>query len=584
MVGGLAPVRDYVAMARAYERGVLDGSIPNGRWARLAIERNVRDLARQGTPEFPYHFDADKANAICRFVEQMPHIEGEFARVIGLDDDERPIWNPITIEPWQAWVYTTVFGWLNADGTRRFRTALSFVPRKNGKSTMSAPVANWMLTGDGEMGAKVYSAATARDQARIVYKAAKTMIERSPELMECFGIQPLTHEVSVPSTASEMKALASDSGTLEGLNISCAIVDELHAHRDRSVWEVINHATGARRQPLIWGISTAGTNIAGICYEQVEYLRKILERVFDDETFFGIYYTCDAEDDWRSELAWRKANPNYGVSVRPDDLARLAHRAANSPAAIADFKTKRLNIWVSSASPWLQMDDWHACADPTLTLDRLVACVCCWIGVDLAEVRDIAALVALGLLDDGRFVAIGKFFLPEDTVDRSPVAQFKGWAHQGYLTVTPGGATDYQRIEDEILELREQLPQLREIDFDRALAAQMAQRLQDCLGDRPPVVTVDQAVATINPAMAWLERGLIERTFVHDGNPVLTWMASNVVAVRNHKGELYPRKSGGKDSHNKIDGITALLTAASRAMTTTAPVASAYEDHGLMVV
>jgi phage terminase large subunit-like protein len=271
------------------------------------------------------------------------------------------------------------------------------------------------------------------------------------------------------------------------------------------------------------------------------------------------------------------------VSVRPDDLARLAHRAANSPAAISDFKTKRLNLWVSSASPWLVMDDWQACADSALGVGALADCPC-WLGVDLAEVRDIAAVMVLAQLEDGRFAAWGRFFLPEDTVARSPVAQFGGWAHQGYLTVTPGGATDYQRIEDEILAIREQLPQLREIDFDRALAAQMAQRLQERLGDRPPVVTVDQAVATINPAMSWLEKRLIERTFVHDGNPVLTWMASNVVAVRNHKGELYPRKSGGKDSHNKIDGITALLTAASRAMTTAAPVASAYEDHGLMVV
>jgi phage terminase large subunit-like protein len=567
--------RDYVAIARGYEDDVLSGAIPVCRWTRLAIERNRRDLDRQGTEEFPFRFDDERASAICRLAELMPHVEAApHARVIGVDDEGRPVWNPIRLEPWQAWIYTTAFGWLReADQARRFRTALSFVPRKNGKSTMSSPVAVYMLTGDGEAGAKVFSAATSRDQARIVFNTARKMVERSPDLIELFGIQVLAHQIDVPMTASEFRALASDSNTLEGLNVSCGIIDELHANKDRSVWEVINHATGARLQPMIWGISTAGTDIAGICYEQLEYLRKVLERVFDDETFFGVEYSCDVEDDWRTEIAWRKANPNFGVSVRPDDLARLAHRAANSPAAISDFKTKRLNLWVSSASPWLQMDDWKACADSALDLE-VIADAPCWIGVDLAEVRDIAAVMVLAQLPD-RWVALGRFFLPEDTVERSPIAQFRGWAHQGHLTVTHGGATDYQRIEAEILELRARLPQLREIDFDRALAAQMQQRLQDQLGDRPPVVTVDQAVTTINPAMAWLEKQLIERTFAHDGNPVLAWMASNVVATRNHKGELYPRKSGGKDSHHKIDGITALLTAASRAMTIAAPVTDA---------
>jgi phage terminase large subunit-like protein len=576
--------RDYVALARAYEADVMSGAVPACRWVRLAVERNVRDLARQGTPGFPYRFDAGRGSSICQFVESLPHVEGAFARVVGVDDEGRPVWNTIRVEPWQAWIYTTVFGWLRtSDGARRFRTSLSFVPRKNGKSTMSAPVALYMLVGDGESGAKVFSAATSRDQARIVFSTARTMAERSPALLELLGVQVLAHQIDVPMTASEFRALASDSNTLEGLNVSCAIIDELHAHANRSVWEVINHATGARWQPLIWGISTAGSDIAGICYEQVEYLRRVLSRVLDDETFFGVEYTCDAEDDWRAELSQRKANPNWGVSVQPDDLERLATKAQHSPAAIADFKAKRLNLWEGDPSSWLSMDDWQACGDTTIDVDSVSDCPC-WLGVDLAEVRDIAAVMVLAQLPDGEYATFGRFFLPADTVERSPIAQYRGWAHSGYLTVTDGGATDYQRIEDEILELRERLPNLREIDFDRALAAQMAQRLQDRLGDRPPVVTVDQAVATINPAMSWLEKRLIERSIRHDGNPVLTWMASNVVAVRNHKGELYPRKTGGKNSHRKIDGITALLTAASRAMTGEQAEQSIYETRGVVSV
>jgi phage terminase large subunit-like protein len=561
----------FVHLAREYQAAVLDGSVPVCKWVRLACERNRRDRDRAdaGDPTFPYEFDEVAAQKICLAAEQLPHIKGPKAKVVGRDDEGRLRWATIQLEPWQCWVLTTLFGWKRRDNQlRRFRQALILVPRKNAKSTMGAAIALYMLTADGEGGAECYSAATTRDQAKVVADILWEMVARSPLCREYFGVRlgaKTSRTLEVPATASKFAPLSADANTLDGLNISLAIVDELHAHKTRAVWDVLNTATGARAQPLLFAISTAGVNIGGICYELVGYLRKVLEGALTDETTFGIEYTTDEGDLWDSEATWRKANPNYGVSVNPADLARKATQARHSPASVNNFRTKHLNVWVQGESAWLDMDEWRACADPMLSLDRLAADkVPCWIGVDLAETRDIAALVALFRLEDGRFAAVGQFFLPESAAQAAPIAQYPGWVREGQLLTTDGNVADYQRIEDAILDWCARL-NVQEIDFDRALAEQMQQRLMAKLGAHPPVVTVKQDVITMNPAMERLEQLVSRKQFVHSGDPVLTWMASNVVVSRNYKDEIYPRKAGGKDSHNKIDGIVALLTALSRA-------------------
>lgn len=578
--------RDYVGLARAYEDDVLADRIPACKWVKLACARNRRDRERadRADPAFPYVFDPLAATRVCLGAEQLPHVKGPLARIVGQDPLGRPRWNPIQLEPWQCWFLTTLFGWQKAQThLRRFRVALMLVPRKNAKSTLAATVAAYMLTSDGESGAECYCAATMRDQAKVVAEILWEMARRSPAFREYFGVKlgaKTTRVLEVPATASKFMPLSADAHTLDALNVSFAIVDELHAHKTRAVWDVLDTATGARLQPLMLATTTAGTDIGGICYELVQYLHQILEGVLEDEAFFGIDYTIDDGDDWRNPAIWRKANPNYAVSVQPDDLERKARAAEHTPGSVNNFLTKHLNVWVKAAASWMPMEDWQACADPALTLEAL-ATFPCWIGVDLAEVRDIAAVVALFELPD-TYAAVGRFYLPEDTIERSPIAQYVGWARQGSLIATPGGATDYQRIEDDIVAWCETL-QVREVAFDRALAAQMSQRLMARLGPEPEVITVGQSVDVINPAMQWLEKLVIERRFVHTADPVLTWMASNVVVQRNHKGEIYPRKAGGKDSHHKIDGITALLTVGTRALAGEHP-PSVYETRGVVTL
>ena len=562
----------YLERARGYEAAVMAGTIDVCTWVRLACARNQRDLARASRedPTFPFVFNRQAAERVCFAAEQLPHIKGPKAKMIGQDADGRALWATIELEPWQCWVLTTLFGWRQRDTPRlrRFRLALILVPRKNAKSTLGAVIALYMLTADDEGGPEVYSAATTRDQARIIAEIAYEMARRSPLLRDYFGLRlgaKTAHQLEVPATAGKFGPLSSDAGTLDGLNISCALVDELHAHKTRAVWDVLETATGARLHPLILALTTAGANIGGICYELLTYLRKVLEGALEDETLFGIEYTIDQGDAWDTEATWRKANPNYGVSVMAADLARKAAKAKHSPAGVHAFLTKHLNVWVQGESAWLDMDEWRACADPTLALERLAAeKVPCWIGVDLAETRDIAALVALFRLEDSRFAVVGQFFVPEAATLAAAVAQYPGWLRDGAIIQTEGNVADYQRIEDAIVRWCETL-NVQEIDFDRALAAQMQQRLMTRLSNDPPVVTVKQDVIAMNPAMQKLDELIARHQFVHTGDPVLTWMASNVVVARNYKDEIYPRKAGGKDSHNKIDGIMALLTALTRA-------------------
>lgn len=569
-------VRDYVALAADYQADVLAGRVPACKWVRLACERNRRDLDRPQTPDFPYRFDPDRARRLCQMAEMLPHIKGPKAKIIGRDEQDRPVWATIELEPWQCWIFCTMFGWLHLESElRRFRVGLILVPRKNSKSTMGAIIALYMLTADGEAGAECYSAATTRDQAKAVAEIAWEMAKRSPSFCEYFGVRigsETTRSLAVPSTASKFMPLSADANSLDGLNVSLAIVDELHGHKTPAVWQVLDTGTGARLQPYLIGITTAGVDVGGICHQKLGYLEKILDGVAVDESFFGINYTIDQGDDVRLPVVQRKANPNYGVSVQADDLARKVQETQHSTAELNNVLTKHFNVWIRTESAWMSASLFQSCKILGLTIDQLKQFPC-WIGVDLAEVRDIAAVMALFHLGQDSYAAIGKFFLPKATVERSPIAEMSGWVRDAFIEQTDGNQADFGLIEDYIVGLCDLLSNVKEIDFDRALAAQMQQNLKKRLEPRMGrdavdrfVITVPQRVEEMDPAMKMTERLVLSKGLQHDGNPAMAWMISNVVVERNYKDEIYPRKAGGKDSPNKIDGPVAMWTALSQAM------------------
>jgi phage terminase large subunit-like protein len=540
----------HVDAAIGYARSVVSGEIPSSKWTRLACERQLKDLDRELTEAWPFKFEVEQAERVCEFVELLPHIKGKWAR-------ERKL---IELRPWQSFILTTVFGWVHVEtGLRRFREGYTEVPRKNAKSTLSSGVALYMLCADGEQGAEIYSAATTRDQARIVFDDAKAMAERTPDLRTYCGVAILQHALTVAHTASSFKPLAAEGSTLDGLNVHFAVIDELHAHKTRAVYDVIDTARGAREQSLLWNITTAGSDRAGICYERRTHATKVLGGQIDDPSLFGIIYTIDDGDDPHNTSSWAKANPNWNISVLKDDMEAASRKAAAMPSAMGNFLTKRLNVWVNADTAWMNMASWDKCADATLDFER-VKHMKCVAALDLASKVDVAAKIKLFHCEEsGNYYVKSNFYLPERAITASGNSQYEGWKREGWLTVTPGDVTDFDHIE---LDLESDLSQfeIEEVAFDPWQATQLASHMID---KGAPMVELRQTVQNMSEPMKQLEALVLQGKLIHDGNPVLAWMVSNVVCHRDVKDNIYPRK---ERNENKIDGAVALIMALSRSI------------------
>lgn len=546
-------LRSSGALERAnhYIDGVLSGRILACRWVKLACERQRKDLARKPGAKWPWEFDKERAASIVEFIEGLKHIKGtQFAG------------QRIRLEGWQCFILTTAFGWVHSKTRcRRFKIVYIECPRKNGKSSVTSGVGLYLLSADGEAGAEVYSAATTREQARIVWNDAKTMADRCPALRRSLDVQTSMRSIFVESTASSFKALSRDQqGNLDGLNVHGGLIDELHGHKDRGIWDVIETATGARQQPLIWAITTAGSNRAGICYEQHSYLKKILQGAHTDDTYFGCIWSIDEDDDPFDPSIWAKANPNYGISVSPDDLERKALKARQMASAQNNFLTKHLNVWVNADTAWMNMVHWEKCADPKMVPEDFAGQECV-VASDLATKVDIAAKVKLFWKDiDGKrhYYVFGDYYLPEEAAEDGRNSQYSGWAKDGRLIVTDGNVTDYGRIEDD---LRADAKAFKVVDacFDPWQAMALIQRLQN---ERMPVTEFRQTVMNMSEPMKQLEALVLEKRLHHTGCPVMTWMISNVVCHIDAKENIYPRK---ERPESKIDGAIALIMALGRA-------------------
>ena len=541
----------YLDRLNAYAQRITDGTETAGPWERLAVARYLRDLARQGTPEFPYVLDDRLGARECYFLELLPHIKGEWAKPVYVDG--KFSYAKLRLEDWQIFIEFQLFGWVHMETRlRRFRRSYEEIARKNAKSTRGAGRMLYLLTADGEPGSHCYSAATTGDQAREVFDVARNMSLREPEFLQRFGVDVGKHDITVPTTASSFKPLNAEGSTLDGLNVHGGLVDEVHAHKRRDLWDVLDTATGARSQALLSAITTAGTNRAGICYELRDYTCKVLQRVVDDETWFGIIFTIDEGDDWRDPAVWRKANPNLGISVKPDSLEAASRKAQAMPSAQANFLTKHLNVWVSSDSAWMDMTAWDACANRALTVES-VEHLPCWIPLDLASKVDVAAAPRL-FYDKERdhYYLISRFWLPERAVATGRNSQYDGWVRAGHMNATDGEVIDFDQIEDA---LRSDVARLdvQELPYDPWQATQLAGRLQ---AEGAPMVEYRQTVATMSEPMKTFEALVLQRKLTHDGNPVMTWMVSNVVCHLDAKDNIYPRK---EREENKIDGPVATI-------------------------
>lgn len=557
----------HVDAAVDYARQVVAGSIPAGRYAVAACQRFLSDLARKG---WKYRFDRAAAEKVCRFIELLPHTKGIWAA-------PRPgKSNLIRLEPWQCFLIANIFGWKRrSGGTRRFREAYLEVPRKNGKSLLAAGIGLYMLAADGEPGAEVYSGATSERQSWEVFRPARLMALGRPELVTHYGLEINASTIAIPSNGSKFEPLIGKPG--DGASPSCAIVDEFHEHDSPSQYDTLITGMGAREQPLMLIITTAGDNLGGPCYDKRTSMTRILDGLVEDDEKFAVIYSIDEDDDWTSPEALVKANPNYGVSVGADFLQSRQREGMENARRAGVFKTKHLNIWLQARHAYFNMDRWERCRRDGLTLESLAGRRC-RIALDLASKVDIAAMQFLFPLDGDRFALLGRYYLPEETVARAANDHYRGWATSGHLMVTDGEIIDFDRIRDDVLEFA-RLFQVIDIGYDPFQATHLATQL---MSHGLAMVEYGQTVKTMSEPMKTLDAWIVAQKIEHDGNPVMSWMMSNVVANEDAKDNVYPRKLRSED---KIDGpVAAIMTIGRHLAGEPAPTKSVYESRGFLVI
>jgi phage terminase large subunit-like protein len=538
-----------------WAKGVISGRHVACRYVRLACQRHFDDLERARDKTTPWVFDPQAAERALEFIQLLPHAKGEWAFKRQL----------ITLEPWQKFGLACTFGWKRRkDGKRRFRESYWEVSRKNGKSVIAAGVALTMFCIDGEFGAEVYSGATTEKQAWEVFRPARLMVKRSPQLVEAAGIEVNASNLNRPADGSRFEPLIGDPG--DGSSPSCAIIDEYHEHQTARLYETMLTGMGARKQPLMFIITTAGFDTQGPCYDKRRQLIEALEGSAPDDELFGWVFTIDEGDDWASPDVLAKANPNMGVSVYQEYLISQQQKAVKNASFQNTFKTKHLNVWVTARSAYFNMESWRDCEDKTLNLEDFEGQEC-WMALDLASKTDICARINLFSRDIGgkrHYYSIEpRFYLPDDTIqygrERSMVERYQRWVNEGYLTATDGAEVDFGQVEAELLADSQRFA-VREVPHDPWGAFQIAHRLEDA-GLVP--VKIPQQTQHLSPPMKELNAAILSGRFHHDGNPVLTWMMGNVTAKEDANENVFPRK---ERNESKIDGAVALIMGINRAM------------------
>jgi phage terminase large subunit-like protein len=541
--------------AKRYAHEVVAGEIVACSYVRLACARFLRDLERT---DWQYVYDEAKGDRAVRFMEKMPHTKGKWAAKRQL----------LTLEPWQRFIECNLFGWVHKDtGLRRFRESYEEVPRKNGKSARLAARGIYLFCADGESGAEVYSGATTEKQAYEVYRPAWVMVSRLAKLRERFGIEQAGNSKNpgpmyVTEDLSRFEPMIGKPG--DGASVHAALIDEYHEHDSDDMVDTMITGMGAREQPLLSYITTAGTNLGGPCYEKRKDVIRILEGQVEDETQFGCIWTLDEGDDWSDEASLRKANPNYGVSIFPEFLLSQLTVARRSASKQSAFRTKHLNQWVGARTVWMNMLAWQR-QKRAIAISDFAGCKA-WMAADLASKKDVAALTLL-FEKESQYYAIPRFYVPESAVEDNP--KYQAFIAAGEMIATPGSMIDQAFIEEDILSIAAQV-NLQDIGFDEWQANYLIARLQNTsLKDK--VIVFNQTVRNMSDPMKEVEARILARTLWHDGNSCMTWMMGNVAAKTDAKDNIYPRKDNDNDPFCKIDGPISLIMCAGRALANTEP-------------
>ena len=508
-------------------------------------------------------FDKQKADRAVKFIKSLKHTKGKW------------FGQTFNLMPWQEKIIRDIFGTVNEDGTRQYRTVYIEVPRKNGKTEIGAAIALYLLFADGEYGGEVYSAAGDREQASLVYNAAKPMVEQAPALVRRCKIIDSVKRIVNYSTNSFYRVLSAEHKTKHGVNASGVIFDELHVQPNRELWDTLTTSGGTRQQPLTVAITTAGYDRNSICWEQHDYALKVIKGVIEDPTFYPVIYGAGKDDDWEDEKTWYKANPALDNFRSLEEMRALYNKAKETPALQNTFKRLYLNIWTQQETRWIDIKKWDETAG-IVAEEKLKGRVC-YGGLDLASTNDIAAFVLVFPVEDG-YKVLPYFFIPEDNMvsrvkkDRVP---YDVWAKLGYINATPGNVIDYSFIENTIDELAAKY-QIKEIAYDRWNADMIVQRLTE---KGMAMVPVGMGFASMSAPTKQLETLILSKKIHHNANPVLRWMMDNTMVRQDPTGNLKPDK---EKSTEKIDGIVALILAIDRVMRNGE--GSIYDRRGVLTV
>ena len=543
--------RSHSAIALTYVEDVLAGRILASQQIKQACQRHLEDLKRSESPEFPYRFDSEKADRVCKFMELLPHTKGKWA-------SKR---ETLRLEPWQCFLTVSLMGWVwKSDGLRRFRRAYICVARKNGKSIWAAALGMWMLCCDAEAGAEVYSAATGLEQAKEIFTPAKLMAERTPELQSRLGIQVNAESLIRVSDFSRFVPIIGRAR--DGSSPSAGFLDEYHQAISAEVHDALITGMGARQQPLMMVITTAGATTQGPCHQLQQEAEQVLAGLIENDELFAAIYTLDPDDDWSNPDLLIKANPNLGISIEPKWLLARHREAITNSAKQNNFRTKHCNQWVTASQTWLNAEALKKCADPKLDPEQFLKDPC-WLGSDLASKLDLAATVRLHRRDiDGKphYYCFCRPYLPEAQVDQPGNQHYQKWSHDGHLTATDGSSIDYSTLEADATEDIKKF-QVKELAYDARYADQYAQRLNQLTG--VVIVETPPSPLILSPAMKELEAAVMDGRFHYDCNPVMTWCLANVMTRETSVGN-YTMPEKARPEY-KIDCAVACFIAMARA-------------------
>lgn len=517
-----------------------------------------------------YFFDPAAATRVLDFFKlYCSHVEGEWAG------------KPLIPEQWQYQTLRDAFGWKNlSDGSRKYRLVWVSVPRKNGKSTEAAGVGLYLTFADREPGAKVFSAATEKEQAGIIFDTASAMVKASPDLSE--RVELFKRSMYVEKTGAVWRVL-SGHPKKSGLNASGILFDEVHEQADRKLWDILKTSTGARRQPMTWAATTAGFDETTICFELHELARRVRDGAVDVASLLPVIFEADEKDDWTDERTHRKANPNFGVSIKAEYLRDQCEVAKKTPAYQNTFKRFHLNIWTRQLELWMPKEVWDPCGAPfpLAPLDGQI----CFGGLDLSSTQDLAAWTRVWpVLDPAsglfHFFAATRFWLPRENIRKKQELDqvpYELWAEQGFIALTEGNLIDYDFIHAAIVADGER-SQVQEIAVDRWNANQIITQLG---GDGFTMVPFGQGFASMAGPTKQLMDTALKQTLHHGSNPVLNWQASNVAVETDAAGNWKPNKSA---SRKRIDGIVALIMALGRASVNLDAGNSVYDARGVITL